>query len=295
MVMIASESFAVHEPVYRLGVFLGKDSWTVLAQAARTPCCCVLDMGEVAVAYPPGAVALMLALEYRAKQGLLTQLHPPRSADVLNYLERIDLFRRAAAFTKFSSDVSGLSCNRRNASALFTELLAPRDDGVQTALNVVENFVRRHGASKFTCIYTAMEETLGNVDDHSLLGHGVAESYAQVQVYRGWIEIALGDLGVGFRASLAENPELPAMCSERDALRAALVQRYSRLSHVDSMRGGGLRQALSVVAKSGGAARVQSHGATAIQCHGQTEPLIGSSTYHFPGTLLHFRIPKQRS
>jgi hypothetical protein len=280
--------------VLEMGMFLGMDSWELLARAAAMPEPCILDLSDVVMVYPPGTVALLLALEHRSKHGRSTEIRAPRSADVLNYLERIDLFRRAAPHATFADSITALRTNRRNATGTFTELLTPRGDGLQAPLNVAEAFLREHAPTNWRKIYCGVEETLGNVWDHSLARDSPAESYAQVQVYRGCIEIAVGDPGVGFRASLARNPELPVFASEQDALKAVLLQRLSCRSHLEPFRGGGLRRALNAITGAGGWARIATRGAAAVHTVHAPEPVLAHTGTLFPGTLLNLRIPKQR-
>jgi hypothetical protein len=267
--------------------YLGQTDWATLARQT-TPAEAVVDLEDVRVAYPPGSVALLLLAKFREMRGWRTRIRCPQNSDVLNYLERIDFFRKLGSTVDCDVDLEALAKHRRYRSGKFTELLTPSNDGFSEVLTVLFNFMEQNVSKHATTAFTAVDELLVNVADHSAPGRDAAFSCAQIQVYKEAVELAVGDLGIGIRASLKRNPELPRFTSDMQALQGAMLNGYSRL--VQSSRGGGLRFAADRVIESGGAIRVQSYGGLAytrerlVRFHEETD--------QFPGTIISVRIPR---
>lgn len=272
--------------------YLGAESWRSFSQWAHDLGACTCDLAKTVQVYPPGVVALLLLARYRSEQGLATRIIPPQSADVLNYLERIDFFANVSTHAALTENVAYLQGNRRKHSGMFTELLTPTEHGFPEAKEVIWGFLKRFHI-QHTNVYSVFDEVLSNIADHSAPDGGPpAYSCAQVQIYQDKIELAFGDLGVGFRESLARNPDLPRFTSDRDALRAALLERSSRLAHTDRARGGGLRRAVDVVHQFGGTVDILSWQGKAWQVPRFNLPQIKSVSPGFPGTLVRMMIPR---
>lgn len=272
--------------------FLGSGIWPSLARLARQPGVCEIDLRDVRMAYPPGTVGLLLLTQYRREHNLPTHIRCPRSTDVLNYLERIDFFAKAGACASFDADLEELSHHRRNPSDRFTEILTPSDEGFEEALTVIGGFLRKHFPEQADAAFRAFEEVLQNIDDHSAPGRDPAYSCVQVQVFETGIELALGDLGVGFRASLSRNPNLAPFESEEEALRGALIHRYTRLPN-NRARGGGLRHAVDTVRERGGIVRIRSRDGTVHNRPNSGRLAFDSVAHAFPGTLVAMQIPRR--
>lgn len=275
--------------------YLGTESWHVFSRWAHHRGACTCDLEKTIQVYPPGVVALLLLARYRSERGLATQIIPPQSADVRNYLERIDFFANVATHAAVTQNVAYLQGNRRNHTGKFTELLTPTEHGFPEALEVIWGFLKKF-IPEHRRVYGVFDEVLTNIADHSAPdGARPAYSCAQVQIYQDKIELAFGDLGVGFRESLSRNPQLPRFASDRDALRAALLERSSRLAHTDRARGGGLRRAVDVVHQFGGTVDIRSWHGKGWHSPGMTLPRVQSVTPGFPGTLVRMMIPRPNS
>lgn len=269
-------------------VYLGHTDWGTLAAKAANAQFAELNLEAVRVAYPPGSVALLLLARYRELMGCSTRIRCPQNTDVLNYLERIDFFHKAGAGVDFDADLPALAKHRRFPSTRFTELLTPSDEGFEEVQNVLYDFVRQNARQQANALYAAVDEILRNVSDHSAPGNNAAFSCAQIQVYKNAVELAVGDLGVGFLGSLNRNPLLPKLASDRDALEGAMIEKYSRLG--DRERGGGLRFAADAVQKSGGSMRVQSYCGFAYTVRDGIR--FQQHATAFPGTILSVRVPR---
>ena len=278
-----------------IGRYLGATCWYELARWSTLPEEWLCDLGDVRCAYPPGTVALLLAVRHRSGCGLITRIRPPADLNVLNYLERIDFFSKVREYATIEESVDHLRSNRRNRTGTLTELVSPTETGFDEAREVIWGFLKRHTPAQLSQAYGAFDEVLTNVADHSAPGAPAADSHVQVQVYRGAIELAFGDLGVGFRESLSLNPDLPRYPDESAALRAVLIEGHSRLAHHQPNRGGGLKQTFEVVHRLGGSAQALTRDGTAEWRGSTAQPRFGHWTVAFPGTLVRMRIPKQRT
>ncbi len=271
--------------------YLGHLDWHSLARVANKSSSCEIDLRDVRVVYPPGSVALLLASRYRHDLGFETIIRCPENPDVLNYLERIDFFRKAKEYVCFEPDVESLARNRRNPSNKLTELLTPSEAGFPEVLDVVAAFLREHSPAQARSTYSALDELLCNIDDHSAPGFDAAYSCAQIQVFREAVELALGDLGIGILNSLSRNTSLPPLASDAAALNGALIHRYSRLAN-NRTRGGGLRRAADVIIQRGGEFRVRSYRGHAYNRRGSSQLRFEDVSGSFPGTIVSVRIPR---
>lgn len=273
--------------------YLGIHGWSVFAELSAYTEPCICDLRKVLYVYPPGIVGLILMLHKRAGAGLPTEIMLPQNSDVLNYLERVDFLSKLPDDVKLDQDVSFLAYNQRNQSDYFSELLTPTNIDFDQVKNVIWSFLEREVSGEVHPIFGAFEEVLQNIQDHSDPSRNQAAYYCiQVQVYQGAIELAFGDLGVGFLATLRRNPELLHLQNEVSALRGALLYGYSRFAHEKVHRGGGLRRASQIIVnRFGGKFKVLSQNGEALQS--QTDGQKFETTQHaFPGTLVWMYIPR---
>lgn len=264
------------------------NAWASLAAACRDPYANV-DLSGVTYVHPPGAVALVLAARARSDAGLPPPcVVPPASVDVRTYLERVDVVGKLEAL---GTDVSGFDDvrhHRRLASATFTEVL-DEDGGLEPVLPVLWAFlVAQLGERGARAAYSPLVALVSNVDRHADPGGGPPPAAAHVQVYSNRIELAVGDLGAGFHASLTRNPLHAALPSDEAALRAAIRDGATR--HADPRHGGDVARVVRRVRGLGGVVRVQSRDgaarATAPRVDYRTEPVV------FPGALVSLRLPR---
>ena len=265
------------------------DAWATVAAACGESGATV-DLADVAYVHPPGAVALVLAARARnqaARSPLVVV--PPTSGEVRTYLERVDVVAKLEAL---GTDVSGFDDVRhhgRHASAAFTEVL-DEEGGLGAVLPVVWSFlVLQLGQATARAAYSPLVALVSNVDHHAdPTGGPPPPAAAHVQVYSNRIELAVGDLGAGFRASLAQNPAYVALPTDEAALRAAVRDGATR--HADPRHGGDVARVVRRVRALGGHVRLQSRSggarATAPRVDYQTTPVA------FPGTLVSLRLPR---
>lgn len=279
-----------------VGPFLGVDCWGAFARAAEDTSVSTCDLSGTITAYPAGVVGLLLLAHHRARLGQPLRVQPPTNPDLLNYLERIDLFSRLAECADIAGDVEHLRRNRRYESNRFTEIIDPANRGFSEVLSVIWEFFERTDPTRKERAFGIFDEVLANIRDHSSPeAPAAAACCVQIQVYRRSIELAFGDLGVGFRTSLSCNPHLRRYATDAQALKAAVLERHSRLSHEDQNRGGGLRRAFDLVHEVGGSGRILTRNGRVQQTGVIFRPIFGTTESTFPGTLAQFLLPRRAS
>lgn len=271
---------------------IGSESWPELARLCQQAEPCVIDLRHTERVYPPGAVGLVLLARYRADLGHRTLFLPPVSDGLRAYLRRIDFFDNLEGLVDIEDDLSDTAHHRRNRSDRFTEILNVQE-GIDDALQVIWAFLKREVSSdQLQSTYSAFDELLTNIDMHASLGQRTKTfACVQTQVYSNRIEMAFGDLGVGFLATLRANPLHRHLDSDEEALRGALENGISRFH--DEAHGDGLRRvALRTEALQGQLIVASKHG-LARWLRG-TRSYESMSSPH-PGTMTWIRIPVDRT
>ena len=265
------------------------NAWAALAAVCHDPGAGV-DLSAVAYVHPPGAVALVLAARARQAAGLPPLVVvPPVSGDVRTYLERVDVVAKLEAL---GTDVSGFADVRhheRHASASFTEVL-DEEGGLEAATPVLWTFlVAQLGECGAPVAYSPLVALVSNVDRHAdPTGGPTPPAAAHVQVYSNRIELAVGDLGSGFRASLAQNPLYGGLPTDKAALLAAIRDGATR--HADPRHGGDVARVVRRVRVLEGAVRLQSRDGVAQATASRVD--YRTAGVPFPGTLVSLRLPK---
>ena len=254
-----------------------------------------IDLSNVEFAYPPGIVALSLVVNYRGRNGKPTELTVPEDKGVLSYLNRIDFFESLPREVRIYEDLSQLDDHARNPSIDFTEVLVLEEEGIEDAVEVVKEFLRRH-VGKWVKPFSIFEEALTNARDHSRAserdrpgGSELKFGALHVQVYEDQLELAVGDIGDGIRGSLNTCPSHNFGRSV-DAIRATLEQGASRFPDVPE-RGGGLKRAKNVVEKMEGELDLRSYKGVGHLSDGQLD--YERHRADFPGTLIRFELPSR--
>ena len=269
---------------------LDSSAWPLLGRLAESEGACFLDLTQLRRVTPDGVVALLLMT--RSRQGRYTILSlPEKRGPVYRHLVRIDLVHllRLWGYTRFERVQAYDRSPPVGPDAPFSKTLISISDEHEGAVGLVCKYIDDAYPSKATTLKTVFTELLNNLRDHS--SSDDAPFYCtQVHAMEGGLHIAFGDIGVGFKASLAGNPSLPAFPTQAHALRAAVVDAASGLSHLNPDRGGGLQRAFNAVADLGGHYRVRSYDGGAHLLSDGT-PSFGLSPHNFPGTLTGISLP----
>jgi len=275
----------------------GVYEWEKLTRASHAEDL-IIDLRSVEFAYPPGIVALSLVVNYRGMNGKATQLTLPKDPekdDVVCYLNRVDLFDSLPREARIFQDLSSLKHHARNPSHEFTEVQVLEQEGIENASTVVRRFLQKH-VEKWRSPFEVFNEVLLNARDHSRASEANrAESselefgILHIQVYENQLELAVGDIGDGIRASLNTCP-LHDFERSTSAIRAALEDGVSRFSHMsDRERGGGLKRVKGVVQEMEGTLDLRSYKGSAHLANGELR--YDRHRDFFPGTLARVDLP----
>lgn len=250
-----------------------------------------LDLSDVPYVHPAGIVSLVLVAVKRSQQRRLTHIVVPKNGNILNYLERIDFFRKLENIVIFDRDVSHLANNKRKESDNFSEIATPKDSNFEQISKVFYKFFIERIPDSYRKVYSTFEEILKNIRDHSNPNaSGFAYSCVQSQIYSDRIELAFGDLGQGFLHTLKTNRLYEELATEAEALEGALVNGYSRLKNINEERGGGLRRVSEIVSDCNGKMQIISRNGIYRGSHSFMPEFKNVST-EFPGTFVSIMIP----
>lgn len=282
--------------------FLGHHQWKQLSRGCRVDHLFICDLSGTVRVYPPGVVALALTAHYRAAEGRQTRILPPKDVDVLTYLNRIDFIEQIRPYAHVVGDLSWLKGHRRRSSEGFSELIAARDQRYEDVADVVWNHLQGEAPEEAQPTYSAFEELLANIEEHSAPSEDrPAHSFVQVQGYRQEIDLAFGDLGVGYRTSLRKNPDFRDLADETEALRGVLMDGYSRFGDREE-RGGGLRHVWQRVQRLDGRMKILSgdglarsdagDGGAKTEISAGPAPDLSAISDAFPGTMAWIQLPR---
>lgn len=259
------------------------------------------DLSNVTFVKPDGVVFLRLLLhEICINNNCNVLFHLPKNNndkyDVRQYLSHIDFFKGLSL--KFSSKDYLYLKGRKflpsiiQSTKTHTKLIDSNEFGLgsknlRILVFVLINFLTDHDMvrqDKENTYRMVFEEAFLNQRNHS--NHGDAPAYfcAHAQVYKKdkpKIVLALGDCGVGIKASL--NTEY-SFKNDKVALEAAVLERTSRFVE-NSDRGGGLRLIFDKCRDLKLNCRIKSGEAVIEQLKGRQDFQISISTY-LPGTQL---------
>lgn len=242
--------------------------------------------------YASVVLALLLRHAYMMK-GEPPDLVLPADDDVKAYLARQDFFKPLSKWYVIDEEIKALESRQWAANPRVAPLtIIESEDDVSGIVDRIRNLLSspQFGVSSTVAdgVWRVLSETFQNIPQHASADPEVPEcGFAALQLYRGAVEVAVGDVGIGLRQSLAQNPSY-RRCTHRLAQEAILVHGASRTGIRG--RGNGLQLTSRVIARLNGTLRVQS-GDTATYCFKATYRQRACPT--FPGTQVWIRIPCQ--
>ena len=226
----------------------------------------LLDARHVRWADPYGMIGLLAIGQQLRADGARPVLQLPESPDVVSYLGRMGFFAEAEALY----EIHGPARPRRGAGAsnVLLEITPIRShEDVHTVIDGVEQRAgsilteklgySRADAAKFSMI---LSEVCQNIIEHAEAGGWVGiQTYNWARrLKRQVVMIAVMDLGVGFRGSLARehSARFGDRWSDATALEAAFLHGVTRFR--DPGRGQGLKQIRRSVGRWGGKVAIRS-------------------------------------
>lgn len=256
----------------------------------------VLSLRDLEFVDPYGLVSLFALLRQSRRVAHRVGLYLPRSIPVLTYLRRSRFLELAAKVAEILPQGILLSTVEQQEDWLLqmtpvvqeddvTEVVAEVMDKVQQMLSK-SLMLSPRSLVKFC---GALSELCQNVPQHSQDWGVVA-----VQAYRRsdgkrYVRLALGDLGIGLRGSLAQKYPVEQW-SESEVLRAAITVGISRMA--DEGRGLGLAQVKATVQEMGGTLYLRSGVARVFIRDGDE---FYFTVPFFPGTQIAFELPEKEN
>ena len=266
--------------------------WALFAEVAGHNGPCILDLREMATISPGGLVGLVLMT--RSRRRMYTNIiAPPKKSPVSGYLGSIDFFHlmRGHGNARFERPIDYSRQQLKPTEVAFTKLLVSESKDYDSTHRVIQQHIEVQYPETAAKLKTVFTEVLNNIRDHA--GEDAPPFYCiQVQTYKSGLQLAFGDLGIGFKGSFQRNPGLPAFETEMHALEGAICHGYSSRSHINEERGGGLRHALDHVLKLEGSYRVLSRDGLASAS--AANPLtIEAFDSPFPGSMVWIDLPSR--
>lgn len=239
----------------RDGASLTEGSVLLAAQASKDDEV-VLDLRGATFVDPLGLVALAVAAEDAAAKGQIVSFYPPHRSGPLRYLARMHLDQ---AMSGYGINCSLPSVNEWNVGDRLMELRRfHRSDDEDVLASQVYRILESDDPEDAATLFRCVSEAVDNVCEHS----GVEGGWAALQQYdeggKKKIAFAVGDAGIGLRASLSRAVEID---DDSDAIRRAVVKGVSGTG--DATRGEGLADLIDRVRERTGYVRLWSGDASA--------------------------------
>ena len=273
----------------------------LVADAARVGDDTVLvDARHVRWADPYGMIGLLALGKQLGNGGARPVLHLPESADVVSYLGRMGFVAAAEEFFEVHGDVP--RARRSGSSNVLLEITPIRSyDDVHHVVGQVQERASailidklRYRSADAVPFSMILSEVCQNIMEHAETGGWVG-----IQTYnwakrlgRQVVVIAVMDLGIGFRGSLAKEhaARFGDRWSDATALEAAFIHGVTRFR--DPGRGQGLKQIRSRVARWGGKVAIRSGTARIAQIpEWDDAPPMQTDLGAFPGAQILIVLP----
>jgi anti-sigma regulatory factor (Ser/Thr protein kinase) len=226
-----------------------------------------VDCSELVFVDPFAMIGIiLLSRQYAREFGVPLTFALPEG-DVRSYLGRAGFFKQALSFAKFEPDIPeawlDLMDAYQGSNPVLLEVTPLSEEAViASILDRVEKVLQRRLRYKKYDAYDIciiLSEICHNIFDHN---PNAATGYAAMQLYKrqrpngGFLEIAVGDDGVGVRASLRRNPKYEHLADDTEAIIKGLDNHVSEYN--DITRGNGLFHLWNLVLKHRGSLCIRS-------------------------------------
>lgn len=191
-----------------------------------------VDLSRVEFVKPWGIVGLCLLLTELQGKGLNFEVALPKKHDVLVYLKRIHFgsFVEELGLSVKVESLNRVSIQEHSTEGTLIELtrLKFRDD-FQAKFDQMVHFLQRIGLDEERSFLTVglMGEAVDNIFFHNFGRWPFRQFVGGLLMVQKWpgantIEVAVGDFGIGIRASLMEIEEYKNLHTDEEAIRKAL-------------------------------------------------------------------------
>lgn len=206
----------------------------------------LIDLRETGFIDPYGMVGLLEIGEFLKSQNTQKTLHLPSSEDVLRYLERMDFLKFAGRYFRLEPLIPEISEKylRSSYSDVLLEITPiEKSDDIHFIVGKVKGrahaILERHlhyDERAINGFIVALSEVCQNIIEHSEnRGFVGIQKYHFERMGKNVVQIAVMDLGIGFKKSLSERFSLR---NDLEAIEKALIHGASR--HEEIGRGHGL-------------------------------------------------------
>jgi len=252
----------------------------------------LFDLRATGFIAPSGLVNLGLAIEASTKVNTEVQLLL-RDDSLCTYLARSGFLIALPPACRIEPEVADLYHaydHRIGRSPMLIEVTRLYDrDALDVLLDRTIDTVAhvRHRRNDALDVAALLSELGGN-----LLEHGGGSGLLALQVYRegsdSFLELAIGDLGPGIRASLQRNPQIGRLAGDLQAIQHAVRPMIS--GSTEPARGSGLYQLLRLTREHGGSVQIRS-GAAKARWRADRPHGFGFDTPFLAGTQISFTLP----
>jgi anti-anti-sigma regulatory factor len=264
----------------------------------------IVDLEQLQFVDPYGMVGLLALARFLRQQACGSVLRLPRSEEVMKYLDRMDFSRQAERL--YALDLTTLwpdgEYSRNPHSDVLLEITPiARSEDIHYIVDRVRERAQtilsqnlHYAQAAIDGFVVALSEVCQNIPEHSEdVGYVAIQKYFYGRrLGKNLVKIAVMDLGVGFRASLA--PKYAAQSgdwSDLQALRLALFEGASRYD--DPGRGQGLSAVRRFVERWHGKLMIRSGSARVeVNASWQRQASRHTTLLPFPGTQVSIVLPE---
>lgn len=251
-----------------------------------------LDLSDVQFVHPSGLVALATYVDVASSDGILVSLTSPVSEDCCEYMAASGVLQYCAHV----GEVTGAAgreakSSSRSETVLALHIIESESDADQARLEVERGLHRVLGSGSTEwerarkAVAASVHEMCANIAYHARARRGfvIAQKYFNRYQQRHWVEFAVGDAGVGIRASLAEAyPDL-ASAPEPHVLGRMMTEGLTRRPEHG---GNGYYTLQRAVREHKGTLTLHSGRGKAILRPRKTTPQLSALGTRWPGTVL---------
>jgi anti-anti-sigma regulatory factor len=264
----------------------------------------IIDLEQVRFVDPYGMVGLLALARFLRQQAREPVLMLPRSEEVMKYLDRMNFSRHAERLCAI--DLTTLWPDGEYTRSLHSDVLLEitpiaRSEDIHYIVDRVRERAQtilsqnlHYAEAAIDSFVVALSEVCQNIPEHSEdVGYVAIQKYFYGRrLGKNLVKIAVMDLGVGIRASLA--PKYAAQSadwSDLSALGLALFEGASRYD--DPGRGQGLSAVRRFVERWGGKLMIRSGSAqVALNPPGNRHAPRPTKLTFFPGTQVSIVLPE---
>lgn len=257
------------------------DGTTIPSARLSDPDRVLIDLTNVDFVDPMGLVTVAVLAESSRKHGVPVVFRNPSNPDINRYLARMHLGQALTdlgVFCSFPPVAEHYTGDRIMELQRFS-----RDQDDDKLASQVFRILEWDDPEDAKTLFRCISEAIDNVCEHS----GSDGGWAALQQYKDRsdtrrVAFAVGDSGIGLRASLARAIDV---CSDRDAISRSVERGVSGTG--DDTRGEGLADLIARVRARGGHVRLWSGNASALT--GQNEGLFHTKShpFAFDGTMIY--------